>query len=57
MLRMTEKDARQLAHDLSKREFVKAKVGRHTTNGVVRHVVHVTHEEFMPDRKEPYTIS
>lgn len=57
MLCMNEKDAKQIASDLSKQEFVTAKVGKHTTNGVTHHVVHVTHDEFMPDRPKPYTVS
>ncbi len=55
---LTKKSAEELAAEVSdKQAGVYAKVGSHTTNGVKRHVVHVTHAPEAEDRRPAYTIS
>lgn len=54
---MNESQARRLAQDVS-RKGVTAKVASQTTNGITRHVVHVTHAEPVEgERAEAFTLS
>lgn len=57
MLCMNKSQAETLAADISKAEHTYAKIGRHTTNGQDRYVVHVTHDVDGREPVRPYTIS
>ncbi len=53
---MTKGQAKGKADELTRGKIV-AQVGSYCTNGVVRHVINVTHAEDMENRPRAYTLS